>query len=271
MRKTKTVKLKNFTPAPPTPKPERQRVALEEIREPLVELRKINEWLVDQLSKALNGRRKRLDPVKLWRNPEGALVLLDGAHRVEAYRVARITGDIPALVFTCSRDEAVLAAVADIDKIALPLTAVERSDLAWRLVRDGEVKLSKSKLAQATGVSARTVGAMRLRLRAMKKAGKDPTGFWLRDRLDVAEEPKPMMTDKEKEEMTEAMAKRVLEAIDMRKDSPFVREREIVFDAILRALGHHADAFVDYVGGACDPHGIGCKCEAAEEYDIPLI
>jgi hypothetical protein len=63
--------------------------------------------------------------------------VMDGHHRLAAYRTAGWKGDIPAIVFTGSLDEAVREALRRNTKNKLPMTAKDRTEAAWRLVKEG--------------------------------------------------------------------------------------------------------------------------------------
>lgn len=260
----------NAVTAPLKEGPEQVKVRIDEIAdEPLILIRDTVDWHVKALVSALQ-RRRRLDEVKLWRNPEGRLVLLDGAHRLTAYRWKGITAGIPALVFTCSRDEALVEAVKDNAKNTLPLTASQRSDVAWRIVRDPEAGLSKAKIAAVTGVSERTVAAMRARLKTMGEAGQEPSGFWFMDRDDSNKGPdKPIMTDQERKALVEQRTKAILDTMGWRAASPHVREMEVNFEAVAGALGQHLPAFVEYLGDILDPHGL-VGIEDDGDVEIPV-
>lgn len=140
-------------------------------------------------------RRNRLDDLLVWteETPEGAptgrYVLLDGRHRLEAYRIAwRSSEDrsqgAPVSIFTGPRMEARLQALSSNVRRKLGLTKAERMDAAWRMVWDYGAALSKSRLAGAANVSDRTVGNMRARWQEMLATGQEPTFDWRQDKGD---------------------------------------------------------------------------------------
>jgi hypothetical protein len=61
--------------------------------------------------------------------------VMDGHHRLAAYRTAEWKGDIPAMVFAGSLDEAVREALRRNNKNKLPMTTKDRSEAAWRLTK----------------------------------------------------------------------------------------------------------------------------------------
>ena len=63
---------------------------------------------------------------------------MDGHHRLAAYKTAGWKGDIPAIVFNGSLDEAVREALRRNRETKLPMTAKDRREAAWRLVKEGK-------------------------------------------------------------------------------------------------------------------------------------
>jgi hypothetical protein len=90
--------------------------------------------------------------------------VMDGHHRLAAYRTAGWKGDIPAIVFTGSLDDAVREALRRNSKNKLPMTARDKTEAAWRLVKQGksgEWPDSISETMKLTGVGKGTVNRMR--------------------------------------------------------------------------------------------------------------
>lgn len=196
------------------------------------------------LVQALRNTGDKLAPLMLWREADsngaitGRLILLDGEHRLAAYRSARkgtpgVDQAVPATVVSCDRTEAKLFALAANSKDALPLTAPERADGAWRLVRDGSTKLSTARIVKASGVSSRTVSYMRLR--AKELSGADITGAWWRDRQSTlrdfeGEEP---LSNKEREEEIIRLANIIRKAAGQWSS----RDPELIAEALRMAFG----------------------------------
>jgi ParB-like chromosome segregation protein Spo0J len=148
----------------------------------------------------------RLDRVLLWqdeRDPANLrLVLLDGAHRLAAYRSVQRQGrghnrGIPAMIVECDAKTAHLLALAGNTKDSLPLTATERANAAWRLVMHSTIKFSKAEIARAAGVAPRTVANMRRRFKEMAETGEKPSGTWWKDRQGNHEDNPFEYTDEE--------------------------------------------------------------------------
>ena len=90
--------------------------------------------------------------------------VMDGHHRLAAYRTARWKRDIPAIVFTGSLDEAVREALRRNTKNKLPMTTTDRTEAAWRLVKEGkpgEWPDSISETEELCAVGKGTVNRMR--------------------------------------------------------------------------------------------------------------
>lgn len=129
--------------------------------------------------------------------------LVDGHHRREAYRNARVTQPIPVTYFTGSVEEAVLEAGRANSKVKQPMTNSERQDYAWRLVKLG--RYSKKKIMDASKVSDGQVSNMRRTLKALGSDAFDYASWWSalkaasgRSGFDLA--------DDEREEWLEARA-----------------------------------------------------------------
>lgn len=197
-----------------------------------------------------------LDAILVWREQDdegketGRLVLLDGHFRVTAYRAEIAEGHIPgkgipALIGKGTRIEAELAALRANTKDSLPLTPSERTDAAWALVRRHRNKISKSQLAKASGVSARSIANMRKKLREFLEAEEKPTGDWWRDRQWPEESTFTPPTDAEREHLISTLATSITEAIREHR----IRDIEIKAEAIQRALGQRdMEAVVEYLG-----------------------
>jgi hypothetical protein len=90
--------------------------------------------------------------------------VMDGHHRLAAYITAGWKGDIPAIVFDGSLDEAVREALRRNTKNKLPMTAKDKTEAAWRLVKQGkpgEWPDSISEIQELCGVGKGTVNRMR--------------------------------------------------------------------------------------------------------------
>jgi hypothetical protein len=64
--------------------------------------------------------------------------VMDGHHRLAAYKTAGWEGDIPAMMFAGSLDEAIREALRRNTKNKLPMSAKDKTEAAWRLVKQGK-------------------------------------------------------------------------------------------------------------------------------------
>jgi ParB-like chromosome segregation protein Spo0J len=197
----------------------------------------------------------KLDPVLVWRSPDADEIerytLLDGAHRLAAYKAALWSGGIPARVVSCDRRAALLLAAGANAKDTLPLTTAEKWDMAWRLVMEPDAGFSKAEIAGTTGVSSRTVANMRLRLRVMKATGQEPSGNWRRDRTDAVWDNDEPPSDAQRKKEIEAMAKAVLAAVKGKQK----HDEAWVADVLLAAFGYRLRLMADHLYGDVDEWG----------------
>ncbi|WP_425406809.1 ParB/RepB/Spo0J family partition protein [Hwanghaeella sp.] len=141
----------------PDPLPNRLPITAIEQRPDLFQPRGMDERHLNELQRAIRTHG-HLDPllvIQVGRTP----VLLDGHHRVEAYRIAGVTDGVPVAYFTGSLEQAVLEAGRANSKAKLPMTSNERTDYGWRLVLLGQY--TKKQIREAAGISDGTVATMR--------------------------------------------------------------------------------------------------------------
>ncbi|MEM9590887.1 MAG: ParB/RepB/Spo0J family partition protein [Pseudomonadota bacterium] len=141
----------------------------------LLQPRQVSERHVEELCRVVRDRGS-LDPVSVFR--VGPLtVLVDGHHRLAAYRAERVTKAVPVRIFDWTVEEAVLAAGEANSKAKLPMDTRQRHDRAWLLVRLG-YGFTKKQIAKSSGVSERTVGYMRRAKRTLEKSDEyEPSSF----------------------------------------------------------------------------------------------
>ena len=116
---------------------------------------------VQTLVEAIGDPRKPklLDPLLVWWSGKHWYVI-DGFHRLLAYRRAGVEALVPVQVFFGNLDEAVEAAAAANSKDKLPMTKEDKVNMAWRLTLFFEGR-SKRQVAEACAVAERTVATMR--------------------------------------------------------------------------------------------------------------
>ena len=113
---------------------------------------------------------------------KGRFFVIDGHHRLTAYRKAGWKNPVPVRVFVGTLDKARLAALEANVRDKLPLSKPEKSEAAWRLVKEN--KLSKAQIVKLGLAANGTVAAMR-RVRAkLLKDGVDLIPLsWIKARL----------------------------------------------------------------------------------------
>jgi ParB-like chromosome segregation protein Spo0J len=116
-----------------------------------------------------------LDPIQII--PIGErFVVLDGHHRLEAYRAAE-KEDAPVVYFQGNPKEALLEAGAENIKERLAVTPAEKTQRAWKLVISG-LGYSKSQIVKATQAADGTVGEMRRVLKWFELQSAEPSDSW---------------------------------------------------------------------------------------------
>lgn len=199
------------------------------------------------LAAIIKATGRPLDPITLWRNRGGedgaAWIVLDGAHRLAAYRAAGWPHSIPALVVVCDRREALGVALRANSKLVLSMSLAERLDAAWRLVREQvEPRFKVREIAEWANVSGRTVDTMRARFRDMGARKVAITGEWDRDKRDVrmpSDEDGDYLTEEQIDAEVDQLAAEFRDLVDYRKHPgrAILRDAEAVERALVRALG----------------------------------
>jgi ParB-like chromosome segregation protein Spo0J len=128
-----------------------------------------------QLTKALREMGE-LDPILVIQLGERPVVI-DGHHRLKAYRMAGRTA-IPAVYFAGTLLEAVERAGAENTKTRLPMSPQERQDYAWRLTTMMGAELSIARVGRAAGVSESQVSNMRKAMRILGPRAAQFPAWW---------------------------------------------------------------------------------------------
>ena len=104
-----------------------------------------------------------------------------------------------------------MAALMANRKVSRCLTAMERVNAAWKIVRKFP-EVSKKETIEATGVSRTTVGTMRARWRELEESGKtEVSGNWMTDKESRPWEPQEMSPEEFKRRTT-AMKRKLRQA-----------------------------------------------------------
>lgn len=114
---------------------------------------------IAKLARALKDGES-LPPLLIWKLKD-QWVLLDGHHRLEAYRQVKEPSDtIPVRVFCGTFHEALVESMACNRNDKLHMTKFEAQNMAWKLVTE-ETGLSLRDIERTTGVSRGTVSRMK--------------------------------------------------------------------------------------------------------------
>lgn len=153
------------------PKPQKANVSLGklELDPDLFQHRcvKLDNAHVEALAQVVS-KGDRLDPLTVWENPEGQLVVVDGHHRAEAYQRAGWGKRVPVVIHQCSEEAAQLLTMSDNGKQRLQMTQQEKSNWAWTMVKDYPDMTAKEIAAGPT--SLRQVKLMRRTKRRLEGA-----------------------------------------------------------------------------------------------------
>jgi ParB-like chromosome segregation protein Spo0J len=181
--------------------------------EPLFQPRAVAEWHVMSIAGAIKVGRK-VDPLLVYA-VGGRNLLLDGHHRLAAYRFVGVTSAVPVVFFEGTPTDAVLEARARNSETKLPMSTSERHDDAWRLVRLG--RHSKTEICRSSNVSKGSVDAMRKAFKALGEEEAADCKSWRLARARAeGKGGKGDMTDDERQawldEMAEGWADRLFKA-----------------------------------------------------------
>jgi ParB-like chromosome segregation protein Spo0J len=132
------------------------------------------------LVRALSITGAPFDPLLVF-PAGGRYFVIDGHHRLAAYEAANWNDPIPVEMFEGSLQAARIAALEGNRKDKLPMSRIEKSNAAWRLVAEDEY--SKQRTADLGQVSIATITNMRKQRRKITEAGEDPLSMdWERAR-----------------------------------------------------------------------------------------
>ena len=153
--------------------------------------------------------------------------LVDGHHRLEAYRRAKVFNDIPISYYEGSLEEAVLQSGLTNSKVKLPMGNQERQDYAWKLVK--LQRYSKSQIASASGVSTRQVARMRSVLKQLGKEAMRIKSWYIANRKARGEFVDTEWNEDKIEEMAEKAQQKIWKAFGLKlQENPEVAARALV-------------------------------------------
>ncbi len=177
------------------------------IHDAVFQPRAMSEHHVHGLSKIIKNQGE-VAPVVVW--PVGdKLILLDGHHRIEAYKKAAKTNAIPVEYFEGTADEALAKSGECNTPLKLPMTTEERQDFAWRMETLGDYSLAE--IVLKSGASKAQVA----RMRAVKRKLGDLAqcfGTWRAARKHAEEPEEERGSEEWKERQAEAYADKLAKA-----------------------------------------------------------
>jgi len=131
---------------------------------------------IKDLMRHLRNTQEPLDPILVYR-VDGKLVVVDGHHRLEAYRRVQWDKLVPVEVLAGSLRDAKEAGFTANNKGQRPFTLQERQEKAWDYTKEwffeGMKGLSKDWTAKRAGIAQGTVARMRRLIRAEGETLKD--------------------------------------------------------------------------------------------------
>lgn len=141
-----------------------------------------------------------------------SFVLIDGHHRLEAYRRTKGRTEIPIRYFEGTPEEAILEACRANARAVLPMDNRQRQNLGWRLVLSG--RYSKQQIATNAGISDGQVAAMRRAMRALGAEAYDFDSWWHAKRAadgkrneELSEDEMEMWIEEQAQSYADRMAK----------------------------------------------------------------
>jgi len=198
----------------------------------LFQPRPIAERHISELIRAI-GVAGKLDAVTVIQVGAHA-VLIEGHHRMAAYRRAGIVEGIPVAYFAGGLEAAVLESGRANSKAKLSMTNEDRQNCAWRWVQLGIHSISQ--IATSSGVSVRQVSTMR---KVLKHLGEDAAAqetWWKAQRAFNGIEASAW-SDDEVEERIEAQAQKYADRLYGEFGNKFATNPEIAARALNIYLG----------------------------------
>lgn len=144
-----------------------------------------------------------LDPIDV-RWTAGRWVVIDGHHRLEAYRETAVSYPVAVRVLQVPLAEAVTGALKENKKARLSMTKVERLEAAWRMVNLPS-RPTQEAIATVCGISLRTIKSMCGKQRELREGGDDPAALTWTDVKDRGRAPREW-TDEEVERQADQWA-----------------------------------------------------------------
>lgn len=209
----------------------------------LFQPRPIDERHISELVRAI-GVVGKLDAVTVIQVGAQA-VLIEGHHRMAAYRRAGIVEGIPVEYFAGGLEAAVLESGRANSKAKLPMTNSDRQNCAWRLVQLG--RYSRIAVSVAAGVGTGQVANMR---RVFRELGEDALSprSWKEARRAVAGIEGFTWSEDEIDAHKEAQAQKYADRLTKAFGNKLATNPEIAARALDIYLGHRLGDVVREMG-----------------------
>lgn len=163
-----------------------------------------------------------------------ATILVDGHHRLEAYKRTENAPLVPVRYFKGTASEALLEAVRSNAMASIQMDGPQRQNCAWRLVLTH--LYSKSQIVRASGVSVGQVGNMRVAARELgENAMEMPT--WSQAQRAWKGKSQVEMTDDERDLWVQQQGERGADGLRKQFGMWFAKKPEIAAMALALYFG----------------------------------
>ncbi|MDI7925239.1 ParB/RepB/Spo0J family partition protein [Ferirhizobium litorale] len=173
------------------------------------------------------------------------LIVIDGHHRMEAYKWAEVVIPVPVSYFKGEPREALFEAGRCNSKAKLPMENRERQNYAWKLVLLAQG--SKADVSGASGISPSQVAIMR---RVFKSLGEDAYSYssWTRA-LRASSGTIATLDPDQLEEWKEAMAMEWADKLAKGFSTKMAKNPEVAAKALYHYFGRQLPLLVDELRG----------------------
>ncbi|MCB9948196.1 MAG: ParB N-terminal domain-containing protein [Rhodospirillaceae bacterium] len=229
----------------PDPLPERLPTSAIETMPALFQPRQIDEQHLGKLRRAV-GVHGELEPILILQAGSSPIVI-DGHHRLEAYRWAGVEEPVPVRYFYGSLEEAILEGGQANSKDKLPMTTQQRMDYAWRLVLLDHY--SYSQMVNASGVSKSQLANMR---KVLRRLGREATQYerWWQAKGAADGNAMSGWQQDDIETWKDAQADNYAERLGKHFGTKLANNPEIAAMALVRHFGRKLDELVRHL----EPH-----------------
>ena len=202
--------------------------------EPLFQPRPFDEQHAMEIASAIKAGRN-VGPLLVYA-AGGRVLLLDGHHRLEAYKAAGVTAPVAVEFFTGTPKDAVLVARARNSPTKKAMSKMDRLNAAWVLVKLGEH--TKAAICDATLASKGSVDAMRNVLKAIgsEEAAECKT-WWQARRVADRKAGGKDMTEAERRTWREEQADQWADRLAKTFTTKMVNNPEVAAMALERHFG----------------------------------